>query len=312
MSTRRQSKGFTLVELLVVIAIIGVLVALLLPAVQSAREAARRMQCTNNLKQLGLAMHNYHDTYKSFPYGANAVWGHSWSAHILPQIEQDALFNTIPTPWNDSGSWGGTDARSLALINLARTAMPAFRCPSQPGPKNEPADVNGLTGRAIGNYLGNAGGDAQNDNNGADGMDRSNGVLIATPFYGPRDPRTRPPYAFRDITDGTSNTLLIAESIYLLDSNKGCNICDRYLFYHMNFDSGTGSDFSEALGSTFYQINNQAVNNSEREVAFSSFHPGGCVGVLCDGSTRFVSETIDITAWRAVGSRGGGEVAALD
>ncbi len=312
MLRRKPKSGFTLVELLVVIAIIGILVALLLPAVQSAREAARRMQCSNNLKQLGLAMHNYHDTYKSFPYGANARWGHSWPAHVLPFIEQNAVYELIPQPLNDSGWWGASDARSLGLIAIARTSVPVFRCPSQPGPSHEPQDVNGLTGRAIGNYLGNAGGDAQNDNATTDGMDRSNGVLLASLFYGPRDSRTRPPFAFRDIIDGTSNSLLIAESIYLLDSAKGCNICDRYLFYHMNFDSGNGSDFSEILGSTFYQINTSAQNNSERECAYSSYHPGGAQGVLCDGSTRFVSETVDLAAWRAYGSRAGGEVATLD
>jgi len=312
MSRRTQQQGFTLVELLVVIAIIGILVALLLPAVQSAREAARRMQCTNNLKQIGLAMHNYHDTYKSFPYGANARWGHAWTTHILPQLEQRALFDTVPQPWNDSGAWTGADARSLGLIALAQSALPAYRCPSQPGPPNEPLSVNGLTGRGIGNYLGNAGGNATNDNVGTGGMDRSNGVLIASLFYGPRDSRTVPPIAFRDIIDGTSNTLLVAESIYMLDTAQGCNICDRYTLYHMNFDSGNGSDFSEALGSTFYRINNQAVNTSERECAFSSYHPGGCVGALSDGSTRFFSETIDLATWQAVGSRAGGEVVTLD
>src|SRR3990172_8333364 len=117
----------------VVLVVGGILVALLLPAVQAAREAARRMQCSNNLKQHGIGMHNYHDTYTSLPYGVNAGWGHSWTAFVLPQLEQSPLYDTIPTPFNDSGSWTGTDARSLALIALARTYVPTFRCPSQPG-----------------------------------------------------------------------------------------------------------------------------------------------------------------------------------
>lgn len=299
-------RGFTLVELLVVIAIIGILVGLLLPAVQAAREAARRMECSNNLKQLGLAMHNYHDIYKSLPYGANGGWGHDWTAFILPQLEQTPLYDTIPIPFNDSGAWTGSDARSVALQALARTYVPAFRCPSQVGPTNESQSVNGLTDRAIGNYLGCAGGNALNDNIGTGGMNVSNGVLLVSQFNGSFV--TKPPKKFRDITDGLSNTLLIAESQYMLDAAKGCNVCDRFLFYHMNYDSGNGSDYSESLGSTYYPINSKQTNNAERELSYSSYHPGGAQGVLCDGSTRFFAETIDVTTWRAIGSRDGGEV----
>ncbi len=227
---------------------------------------------------------------------------------MLPQIEQGPLYDTIPTPFNDSGWWGGTDSRSLALASLARTYVPAFRCPSQPGPTNEPLSINGLTDRAINNYLASAGGNARIDNIGANGMDRSNGMFLASRF---NVSNVRPPLRFRDATDGLSNTLLIGESVYLLDAGKGCNICDRYLFYHMNADSSGGGDFSEVLGSTFYQINNQANNTSERECAYSSYHPGGAMFVLADGATRFVSETIEIATWRAAGSRNGGEAVQL-
>ena len=188
MRRRSQRSGFTLVELLVVIAIIGILVALLLPAVQAAREAARRMQCSNNLKQIALATHNYHDTYRSFPYGAHAGWGHSWTLFILPFMEQTTLYEVCPTPFNDRGAWTGGDVRSRGLQQLARTPSPMFKCPSQPGPLTESRNINGLTGRAINNYLGCAGGDATNDNRRAGGMDRSNGIYIARRWDGNRLP----------------------------------------------------------------------------------------------------------------------------
>ena len=248
------------------------------------------------------ATHNYHDTYKSFPYGVQAGWGHSWTLYILPFMEQTPLYQVCPTPFNDSGFWGGRDVRSRGLQRLVRTPSPTFKCPSQPGPLTESRNINGLTGRAINNYLGCAGGNARNDNRRRNGMDRSNGIYIARRWDGSRRNRVTAPTKLADVTDGTSSTLLYGEAEYLIDAGKGCNICDRYLYYHMNSDSGGGSDFSEALGSTFYKINTQARNNSERECAFASFHPGGCNGALADGSVRFTAETIDLTIWRGVGS----------
>lgn len=306
-TTFRKCRGFTLIELLVVIAIIAILVALLLPAVQQAREAARRTQCKNNMKQLGLAMHNYHDTHNSLPLGVHAAWGMSWTWAILPYIEQTAVFDIMPDPVSDSGWWGGTDQRSLDLIRLAQTGMPTFICPSQPDGPREGRNINGLTERGIGSYLACAGGDAQHDNLGANGMDRSNGLFHAVRMN-TGSPRGRT-FRLRDVTDGLSNTVLIGEAEYNLDANKGCDICDRYLFYHMNADSGNGSDFSEVLGSTYYSINPDAQNNAERECAFGSFHTGGANILLGDGRIRFVSENVDLVeVWRALGSRDGGEV----
>lgn len=300
-SVTRRARGFTLIELLVVIAIIAILIALLLPAVQQAREAARRTECKNNLKQLGLAMHTYHDTQGTFPIGVHARWGQSWSWAILPNIEQAALFNVMPSPQNDSGWWGAGDARSLGLIQIARTPVKAFFCPSTPGGPTEQADVNGLTGRAMSTYLASAG-NAQDDNN---AMHTSDGMFHAVDMSDGSGRVSR----IRDITDGTSNTVLIGEAEYRLNAAQGCNICDRYLFYHMNADSGGGSDFSEALGSTFHAINNQGVNNTAREISFGSYHVGGANILFADGSVKFVSENIDVVnIWRGLGSRAGGEV----
>lgn len=307
-----RKHGFTLVELLVVIAIIGILVALLLPAIQAAREAARRTECVNNLKQIGVAMHNYHDTFQSFPYGANAAWGHGWHLYILPFVEEQSAYDKIPTPWNDSGWWGGTDARSRALIELARLPIGAFKCPSDPAKERDSNDVNGLTNRAVGSYLGNAGGDVRWDD--VWQMRNGNGVLRASRF---NTSSPRPPMGFADVLDGTSTTLLVSEAPYSITNRPilPCSICDRFYHYHMDSDSGDGGDFSEILGSTYYPINQAFVldttavphDSNSRECAFGSFHPGGCNIVLCDDSTRFVSESVDLTLWRALGSREGGE-----
>ena len=172
-------------------------------------------------------------------------------------------------------------------------------------------DVNGLTNRAINSYSVCAGGDATNDNNGTGGMDRSNGMFNAVRHDGARAATATNPFKFRDVVDGLSNTVMLGEAEYSLNADKGCSICDRFLFYHMNSDSGAGSDFSESMGSTFYGMNSRAVNNSERECAFGSFHPAGAVFALGDASVRFVSETVDISVWRAVGSRFGGESVQL-
>jgi prepilin-type N-terminal cleavage/methylation domain-containing protein len=291
--------GFTLVELLVVIAIITVLVALLFPAVQSAREAARRLQCHQNLRQLAIAMHNYHTIHRAFPYGVNAGWGHSWSAHLLPYVEQMSLAETIP--WSERGWWGGPDQNSVALRRLARTRLYVFRCPSQGRPLT--SDVNQLSGRFVTNYLACAGGDATGDNRGPGGMDRSNGMFLAAIFTA----TPRPPTRWVDVRDGTSNTLMLSEAAFVVDGNAGCFTCDRFYLYHPNADSGDGSDFSEALGSTYYVINSRSPREVERECAFSSYHSSGIVGALADGSVRFFAESLDLDVWRALGSMQGNE-----
>ncbi len=291
---RPQGRAFTLLELLVVIAIIGTLMALLLPAVQAVREAGRRLQCQNHLRQLALAMHNYHDTHGSFPYGVNAGWGQSWSAYLLPFVEQMAWAELVP--WTEQGYWRGTDPVSRRLQQLVRAQIPLFRCPSQGEPVT--ADLNQMTGRYVTNYLACAGGDAQHDNLGPGGMDQSNGMFRAALFK--RQPRA--PTRLRDVRDGTSQTLMISESIFAVGDDVGCWICDRFYLYHPNADSGDGMDFSEALGSTYYPINLRTGSEKHRECAYSSNHTGGVQGAFADGSTRFLHDSIDIAVWRAAGS----------
>ncbi|MEM9940013.1 MAG: DUF1559 domain-containing protein [Planctomycetota bacterium] len=297
--------AFTLVELLVVIAIIGILIGMLLPAVQQVREAARRTTCLNNLKQLGLAAHNHHDTYEYLPPGARAGWGHSWTLDILPYMDSNNLYQVSAKPWSDDGWWAGTDDRSVQLVALAQTPVPTFRCPTNPSPETEGRNINGIEGRAINHYLACAGGDAESDNRTGMGMATSNGMFLAVEH---RTADVRPGLNFRHNLDGQSNTLYISEAEYGLDPNQGTSISDRFLFYHPNFDSGLGSDFSEVLGSTFYPPNNfSEMNNVAREIAFNSFHPGGVNGFMGDGSTRFFDENINLEIWQGLGSRRGGE-----
>ena len=145
-----MKRGFTLIELLVVIAIIAILVALLLPAVQQAREAARRTQCKNNLKQIGLALHNYHDTVNVFPWGFDERET-LWTAMILPQIEQQNLYATLIWQENGPGNWNEPGSPNTAAC---ATIIPAFRCPSMP---LDPRDNEGITGRVPVSYRGVAG-----------------------------------------------------------------------------------------------------------------------------------------------------------
>ncbi|MCU0960422.1 MAG: DUF1559 domain-containing protein [Pirellulaceae bacterium] len=291
--TRHPARAMTLVELLVAMAVVGVLVAVLLPAVQGTREAARRLQCQHHLKQLALAMHEYHAAHDSFPYGVHAGWGHSWGAQLLPFLEQTPLAERIP--WGEPGWWMGKDPNSRRLQELARTQIPCFRCPAQGHPVTD--DVNQIADRYVTNYLACAGGDATHDNLGPGGMDRSNGMFRASLFT--RMPM--PPSRFRDVRDGTSQTLMMSESIYLVDGDAGCWICDRFYLYHPNADQGDGLDFSEALASTYYPLNTQRPEG-HRECAYSSHHPQGANCAYADASTHFVTDTVDHSLWQALGS----------
>ncbi|MEX0794029.1 MAG: DUF1559 domain-containing protein [Pirellulaceae bacterium] len=305
-----RPSGFTLVELLVVIAIIGVLVALLLPAVQQAREAARRMSCSNNLKQIGLALHNYHDTHNAFPAGfvdtnpdhaadseqgpEGNINGLAWSAMVLPFMEQSALYDQIRTQTGGFGRhWnhGGT-------IDAATVGLEAYSCPSD----TMPLLNSGRSGFGKTNYKANAGTKAAND---------KLGVLWAAS-------NTR----IRDITDGTSNTMMVVESSATADGgnqlNCGGERCEfkgglwiggRYYGdaegWHPGINSHDvlsfgGGDTNNMLGRSTATWAHDWINNST--------HPGGLMSVQCDGSVRFVQETIDMNTYRRLRDRRDGEV----
>jgi len=284
----RTKPGFTLVELLVVIAIIGVLVALLLPAVQAAREAARRMRCSNNLKQLALGLHNYHDVYDRFPSGQyfckippcinrNEWWqGWGWSASILPYIEQGPLASQF------NFSLNLYDPRNVDLI---KTPVKSFQCPSDVSRRAEipPSGVATAPERlATSNYCGNGGSFANSFETDivANDPDWTNGVLR-------RDSRHR----FSEITDGTSNTFLLGEVTHFNFT------WDPTLYGHWDVPSGTACCTLALVRHGNQPLNPpKTANNVVKREGFHSFHPKGAEFALCDGSVRFVSETIHNTS----------------
>ncbi len=291
-STSRSSlqlRGFTLVELLVVIAIIGILVGLLLPAVQAAREAARRMQCTNNLKQLGLALHNYHDTFRSFPAGLyeqyvagvrqNGTPLIGWGVMVLPVIEQGNLYNQLNTTTNSLRTLVSTPA----TLTLLQTPLAAFKCPSDSSDLlNSDRPIKNAQGVnvqiATANYVGNFG---QNDND---------GLLIMS---------SEGKVTFGSIPDGSSNTIAIGERCKMQGKDKATN--QPYMNYAalwagVGQRDGTGTNSKEGVvGMSYYQMQTGFSNTGTDfpSLAFASNHTGGANFAFGDGSVHFLSSSIN-------------------
>jgi len=315
--------GFTLIELLVVIAVIAILISLLLPAVQQAREAARRSQCKNNFKQVGLAIHNYHDTHGVFPlsdfrdvhgtcpsdplYLDRSYPRYSWGAMILPYVDQAALYNNFDFSVNYNA--GKNSPNSLQTVGATVTV---YLCPSDPQGDPRCVHTSGIT----------------NSPSGFDDLGRSNMAGIgdsAYAFCAPawsgtgNYPTSALPagvwgkttgngilgnnmkISMKNVTDGTSNTILAGE---VTGGQRGTCNCNEWA---SNNQTSTGPGINN-----IYTIPGGATawdrNLSQHRMGISSYHVGGCHAVLADGSVRFLSQNMNGQTLQALGSCGKGEI----
>ena len=288
MCRRQWSGGFTLVELLVVIAIIGILVALLLPAIQSAREAARRSQCTNNLKQLALAVHNHHDVFNRFPYqptdvrnpsnpDGNSMIGWNWPSHLFPFVEQQALYDGLGVATQTPTDYR-TALEAGTVEDHTRVVLDTFICPSCTVP-NVGVDNGAYWGYNIGgvrrptaknNYVAIVGFHHQ------DG--RHHGIPCQSYGLGTLVPEGRD-LGFKDVTDGSSNTFLFGEG------GGTTRAVGMFLW-------GTATSHSVKYARTISWALNSAGTTGQLRGA-SSMHPGGANFAFVDGSVRFVTDTIE-------------------
>jgi prepilin-type N-terminal cleavage/methylation domain-containing protein/prepilin-type processing-associated H-X9-DG protein len=280
--------GFTLVELLVVITIIGILIALLLPAVQAAREAARRSQCSNNLKQLGLALLNYHTARNVFPYGRGANWG--WSAFILPYIEQGSLDGSIDYDYG----YYRTDASTGTKNNqMMRTLLPAYQCPS--AEPNQLANCCSALTTAYGN-----GYHAAETNYAAVATHLLNPYEITYAAYDSGVMYYNSAVRIDDIKDGSSNTLLVGETI----PNPNDPVYNMPA-YCPGRKCGTGKFWAaENTETTAHGINSGTIYDTS---GVESKHPNGAQFVFADGHVAFIEQTILQKVLIALTTRGPGK-----
>jgi len=314
--TNPPRKGFTLIELLVVIAIIAILIALLVPAVQKVRESASRTQCQNNLKQIGLALHAYHDVRKALPPGCandkipfgqsvnGGGWGSSWKVYILPYIEQNAIYSRWVFDGNNSGY---VNPNNMPLVH--NVVIPNYRCPSSQLPDFYSASYNAGSIQMFSCYPGIAGAFDPNGtlllaptNGGGNGNGSGSGILFANSKI-----------TLQGIGDGTSNTIMVGEqSDHLRDAN-GAAITGSYSAITSQgphgWTMGTGGS---QVGTAYperhfncitvaYLINQRGFTNAGgtsqntgRNIPLSSNHTGGINSAFGDGSVRFISDTTSI------------------
>jgi prepilin-type N-terminal cleavage/methylation domain-containing protein/prepilin-type processing-associated H-X9-DG protein len=301
----RSPRAFTLIELLVVIAIIAVLLGLLLPAVQKVREAANRSKCANNLKQIGLALHNYHDAYQSLPPGYVEVTPLSdratWVTLLLPFFEQEAVYRLYHP---DETVGGGADN-----FALNKQKLPVMKCPSDLDlpPKIYPPDPT-LGPWALGNYLANNGlGPMRSTTDPAASVQKQGVFLVNSKV------------TLTGITDGTSNTLLVSECLNVPGNGtdedwRGNLTYPENCLFNWNYTPNAGNPDQVRSGLCVSVPRapcigaHSAYSDRNEIVTARSNHPGGVQVLFGDGGVRFVTDTILLNTWQALGTPDGGEV----
>jgi prepilin-type N-terminal cleavage/methylation domain-containing protein/prepilin-type processing-associated H-X9-DG protein len=308
-NVNREKTGFTLVELLVVITIIGILIALLLPAVQAAREAARRMQCANNIKQIALAMHGYHELNNLLPVGAHSFTAGTWQPATFPYMELTGL--TLVYRWTETYF-------SSNNLQVTCQTLPAFTCPS-----DVPQKDTSWCGIAKHNYVVNLGNTGLNSYDGAIPVYgfgptavRFGGAPFSIRHNSPEEQ-----YGFHNITDGLSNTLMLSEVIQGI--NAGSHPDYRGFIYW-----GVGPGFwtylppnsasPDMVDPTWYDCTSgmnppsaMATTSQPFTLAARSRHAGGVNAAMCDGAVQFVTDNIAIDVWRGLSTTHGEEPVSL-
>ena len=301
---RASRAGFTLIELLVVIAIIGILIALLLPAVQAAREAARRAQCTNQLKQLSLGMQNYHDVVRTFPYAStyaspNAT-KHTWVELLLPYVEQQALYSRLNFAYSNEATQNNA---------LWSAPLPFVLCPSNPGSRQNFPNGGTLWGESAFAHPGLdyplCAGTILPDGPTPDCTATGSFCISETAgTWGTFNPgpgvfnRNATTSRFADITDGTSNVFLAGERL-AEQCNWGGALTWNFPIAFMGQKPNSPT-------------RNATTTDYKRNCGFSSAHPAGVNMALCDGSVRFVSATVDFLVWCRTGDKADGNSTHLE
>ncbi|QDV32345.1 DUF1559 domain-containing protein [Tautonia plasticadhaerens] len=322
----RRPVGFTIIELLVVVAIVGVLVALLLPAVQGAREAARRVQCTNNLKQIALAMHHYHDVHRCFPPGKKGCcWG-TWLVYVLPHLERPALYDS----WNADGSnLPGVPSEhddplryfGAANRTVTSTWISAYLCPSDDTNAPISERMNGVTYSCTSqNYAANFGNTTQfQEDFRGDAFGGAPFVDIGSPYRGlTRTDPGRRTVGLSGLVDGTGQTLLLSEVVV----GRGRDLRGfSWWGDAAGFEAflTPNSSFPDAMFSPYYCDPSPpnppctaATTALPDNYGARSRHPSGVNAAMADGSVRFVRDAIDALTWRALSTTRGAEVISSD
>jgi prepilin-type N-terminal cleavage/methylation domain-containing protein len=303
--TRAGRRAFTLIELLVVIAIIAILIGLLVPAVQKVREAAARTQCANQLKQLGLACHNYQDANKFLPparVSRNSFA--TWAVLILPYVEQDALYR----------QWNITKGYRFQTTAAQQTHVPLYYCPARRAPMLSRPELPTLPAGALGDYACNVGTGSERNTNRANGAFVTADVTASNP---PDDGTDNPPdgdaaiiLSFRGYTslariaDGTSNTILIGEK-HVPINRMGRHSDGDGPFY-------SGYDYRNAQRDTNSALAPDPQTTSNANRRFGSYHTGICQFVFGDGSVRALPNNLSVSILRALSTRAGREVVNVD